>query len=409
MKKIILFSSQIVNPGGAERLLFEEAKYFRERGVDVRILSFQVDEKALFNYRDSVELELINEKRVISRILALRKRLKKINPDIVIAQSWWDCEMLYPAIMFTRIPYVTHIHGTLFWFDELLQKEWRKYSVLHRKVFPEIRESLYGHREFINPSPEISLSRRVKLELMALLNYFAVRGAREIFVLTNRMGWEVQKLYNKKFTLATGCVDAKLLNYKPRFDVKEKLGLHGKKLILNVNRLDNRKRIDLLIRAFKKISDDYADVFLVIGGTGPARGMLENLAKSLKIEDRVKFAGYIRDEDLWDYYAGCDVFVHPNWADFAISPYEALALQKKVVWTTEMEMFEPLAKSGYVFAAEPNVEDLAKAIETALAADAKTRADMSDFTWDRYFGKIYKICEGIVEGKNIGSKEKYCD
>lgn len=392
-------------------MLFEEAKYFRERGVDAKILSFGVDEKALFNYKDSVELELITEKQAISRILALRKRLKKINPDIVIAQSWWDCEMLYPATMFTGIPYVTHIHGTLFWFDELLQKELRKYSFLHKKVFHEIRESLVGHREFINPAPKISLSQRVKLELMALLNYFAVRGAKEIFVLTSRMGWEVEKLYNKKFTLATGCVDAKLLDYKPRFDVKEKLGLQGKQLILNVNRLDNRKRIDLLIRAFKKISDNYAGVFLVIGGTGPSQEMLENLVRSLKIEDKVKFVGFIKDEDLWDYYASCDIFVHPNWADFAISPYEALALQKKVVWTTEMEMFGALAKSGYVFAAEPNVEDLTKAIETALEANVKTRVDLSDFTWDKYFRKIYMICEGIVERKlkNIDNNEKDCE
>lgn len=396
MKKLVLFSSLILSPGGAERILLEEAKYFRERGIDAIILSFEVAEQALFDYRDSIEYEVINEKGFLKRILALRKALKRIKPDLVIAQSWWDCEMLYPAIKFTGIPYITHIHGTIFWFDGLTD-DMTKYSLLHRKVFPEIRDSLAGHREFINPDPELTLYQRIKLELRALLNYFAVRNAKEILVLTKRMGCEAKKLYNKEYTLVTGCIDAKLLNYKPRFDVKEKFGLRNKKLILNVNRLEHRKRIDLLIRAFKKVSENRDDVFLMIGGTGTSRRLLEDLAMGLGIADRVKFVGFIKDEELWDYYASCDIFAHPNWADFAISPYEALALQKKVVWTNEMELFEPIAKSGYVFAAEPNVEDLAMAMEAALDADVKSRVDMSDFTWGRYFEKVHTICEDVVK------------
>jgi hypothetical protein len=71
--------------------------------------------------------------------------------------------------------------------------------------------------------------------------------------------------------------------------------------------------------------------------------------------------GYVKEEDLWDYLAACDVFAHPNWADFAIAPYEALALQRKVVWSNEMEKSGQVTGNRHVFPAEPTVEGLAQA------------------------------------------------
>ena len=132
LSKIILFSSELVNPGGAERLMVKEAKYFEKKGVKVKIFTFKLDKKALFGY-ENLAIEVINAKNPISKILSLRKKLKDFRPDLAISQSYWDSEFLYLATLSTKIPYITHIHGTPFWFDNRL--DLRKYGIIYKKVF----------------------------------------------------------------------------------------------------------------------------------------------------------------------------------------------------------------------------------------------------------------------------------
>jgi glycosyltransferase involved in cell wall biosynthesis len=321
----------------------------------------------------------------IHNIYALRREIKEIKPDVIISTTAWNCIDLYYATLFTPFAYVTHIHGTIFWFP----RDLLKYALIHRKVFNEIRDSVVGHKEFISiRPPKSSLARRILKEVQAVAEYIAIRRAKKVFVLSNQMRWEVKKLYGKDAIVLKGAFPSEIFDYKPKIDVKERLNLVDKRMLLNVNRLDPRKRVDLLIKAFKRSYDKYDDVVLVIGGVGPEEENLKALTKELNIHDWIKFIGYIKEEELWDYLASCDVFAHPNWADFAIAPYEALALQKKVVWSTEMEMDEHLLTNKHIFPASPTVDDFAEAIETALVTEVREKDDLSNYTWDKYCKEI---------------------
>ena len=401
IERVVLFCEGLVGVGGAERLLFEEVKYLEKNRIETHILVFDFKEVVLFNNAYDVNIEQIGHRtesknlllkiiRKLRNIYALRERIRDIKPDIIISTTAWDSISLYLATLFTPFYYVSHIHGTIFWFqDDLL-----KYALIHRRVFNEIRESVVGHKEFISiRPPKSSLARRMFKEVYAVAMYMGVRKAKKIFVLSNQMKWEVNKLYGKDAIVLKGAFPPEILNYKPKIDIKERLDLVDKKMILNVNRLDPRKRIDLLIKSFKQIYDKFNDVVLVIGGVGPEEDNLKALVKKLNIQDRVKFVGYIKEEELWDYLASCDVFVHPNWADFAIAAYEPLALQKMVVWSTEMEIDEYLSTNKHIFPASPTVDDFAEAIEKALSTDVKKNDDLSMYTWDNY-------CEGIMRELN---------
>lgn len=376
--------------------MLEEARYFQKKGIDVKVLTFDAKKEGLYNYE--VDLDVIKKKGTVQRIILLRRKLKEIRPDLLIMHSSGDCIYAYFATKFTGIAYVTFIHGTLFWFHDDLMK----YAFIHRKVFNEIRESVIGHREFIPPGlPKCGLLKRIKLEVGAMLEYLAVRGAKKIFVLSEHNRWEVSKLYNKDAIVLRGALDPKIFEYRPKKDVRKELGLGNEKIILNINRLDPRKRVDLLIKAFKLLSRKIENAVLLIGGVGPEERNLKNLVEQLNLQNKVKFLGFIEENDLWDYYSACDVFVHPNWADFAIAPYEALALQKKVVWSTEMETNESILRSGHVFVANPTVEDLAKTIEKALTTEVKSKVDLSEYTWERYFEKVYRECEEVVSQSKL--------
>jgi glycosyltransferase involved in cell wall biosynthesis len=393
---------QLVGAGGAERVAIEEAKYFR--GVSkARLLTFRVKEEALFGHKGLPELEVIawkGEKKgnanyraffsSLSRVIALRVRLRQLSPSLVVGCCWAGWIELYLATLLTSIPYVLHLHGSLFWLDKNLMK----YALIHRSVFSEIRESVVGHQEFVAVKPKLSIFQRLSLNLLALLDYFAVRRAKTVFVLSNQMRWEVNKLYKRDaVVLPIGPISSQLLNYTPKKDVKELLKLQGKKIILSISRLDHRKRIGLLIEAFAVLSKDNEDAFLVIGGRGPEERRLKRLARDLGVRNRVKFVGFVDEKDLWDYYAVCDVFAYPGWGDYAITVHEALAMQKKVVCSSEMEIEPRLLATGHVFKAYPSVEAFAKALSEALASEVEKTIDPIDYTWDKYFDKVRSLSD----------------
>jgi glycosyltransferase involved in cell wall biosynthesis len=396
-KRVVFFRGELLTPGGAERVLVEEAKYFERQGISTYILTSDFDKKALFNEQYKASIEIIGRniysasilKRILSfpkTVLSIRKKLNLIKPDIIVAQTYFDCIYLYFATFFTAFPYATHVHDTISWIVGSAQQQ----ALIYRKGFNEVKNSLPGHREFIPKTPpKMNLIKRITGELASLAEYFATRKAKVIFVLTNHVKWEVAKLYGKEAVVVRGGFNSKILEYKPGQNIKEKLGLSGKQIILNINRLMPTKRVDLLIKAFQQISSKVDNAVLVIGGTGPEETNLKILASRLGVENKVIFAGFIKEEELWDYYYGCDIFVHPDWLTSAIAPFEALAAGKKIVLSTDMEIPEVLQNDPHIFLTSPTVDDLAKTIGLALKTRVIEKIDLYEYTWESYCGKIF--------------------
>ncbi|HJP59216.1 MAG TPA: glycosyltransferase family 4 protein, partial [Gemmatimonadaceae bacterium] len=68
-----------------------------------------------------------------------------------------------------------------------------------------------------------------------------------------------------------------------------------KPLFVYLGRLKKYKRVDTVIRAFASLNLD--DATLEIAGTGDYRAPLEGLAQSLHVGDRVKFLGFIPEDE----------------------------------------------------------------------------------------------------------------
>lgn len=97
-------------------------------------------------------------------------------------------------------------------------------------------------------------------------------------------------------------------------------------------RLSKTKGINYLIEAFSILSKKYKDMSLVIIGDGEERKNLENLAKKLKIKDRIYFLGSLPKarEYIWNFH----IFVLPSlFEPFGISILEALSSKVPVVAT----------------------------------------------------------------------------
>lgn len=67
----------------------------------------------------------------------------------------------------------------------------------------------------------------------------------------------------------------------------------NEKYILSLRRLIPSKGIDVLIRAFEKVSNKLPDIKLIIAGDGPDQERLKGIVNDLRLQDRVRFCGTV--------------------------------------------------------------------------------------------------------------------
>lgn len=80
--------------------------------------------------------------------------------------------------------------------------------------------------------------------------------------------------------------------------------------LLFCGRLIQRKGIDVLLRALPEILCQ-KQVKVVITGEGDRKAEWQTLSNSLGLQDTVRFAGFVSDEELAELYQTSDLYVHP--------------------------------------------------------------------------------------------------
>jgi L-malate glycosyltransferase len=100
-------------------------------------------------------------------------------------------------------------------------------------------------------------------------------------------------------------------------------------------RLSEQKGLDHLIKAVHLLKEKGVNSFdLVIGGDGPDRQKLEQLAANLGIAERCRFIGGLNREQVRDEMQKCDVFVLSSLHEtFGVVVGEAMACGKPVIST----------------------------------------------------------------------------
>jgi glycosyltransferase involved in cell wall biosynthesis len=146
---------------------------------------------------------------------------------------------------------------------------------------------------------------------------------------------------------------------------------------------------------------------LVIGGSGPMRAGLEEQARLLGLEQNVRFAGFIPEGELADYYGVADLFLLPTRVleGFGLVTIEAMASGTPVLGTPVggtqeiLRRFDP----SFLF---PGLEprDLARGIldrlpeiEGSQALRDRCRNFVLDtYAWDVLIPQVEELMERIV-------------
>ncbi len=141
---------------------------------------------------------------------------------------------------------------------------------------------------------------------------------------------------------------------------KEKHGIENKRpMLLYVGRVAFEKNIPFLFEMTKVLAERHPNVLLVVAGEGPAEKSLHQLAVTLKIEDNVKFIGYLdRDTELNACYKSADVFVFSSKSETqGLVLLEAMAQGTPVVGIAELGTASILHEGqGALIATENAVE-----------------------------------------------------
>ncbi len=116
-----------------------------------------------------------------------------------------------------------------------------------------------------------------------------------------------QKFSPEPFKIIPVGVD--LQRFKPKAPKVAKFN-DGKINLLFVGRLDKRKGIKYLLKAYQRLSRVESKVRLIIIGDGPEKEKAKDFVKKESLKE-VRFIGYVSSQDLPSYYATADIFCSP--------------------------------------------------------------------------------------------------
>lgn len=170
--------------------------------------------------------------------------------------------------------------------------------------------------------------------------------------------------------------------------------------LIQISRLNERKRVDVSIKAVKILYERDIDVSLDILGEGESKEKLIELAKNLNVEDRVFFQGYIREpEEIRKYLKQSDIFVMPSTGEtFGLVYVEAMSQGLPIIGIRDTGV------SGYFvkekvgeFIDEPNEVEVANAVERIIlnysTMSANAVKNINSFNWhdiSKRYGTIYE-------------------
>ena len=180
--------------------------------------------------------------------------------------------------------------------------------------------------------------------------------------------------------------------------------------IICVSRVTPRKGIRFLIQAFKMLSGRYDNVQLLIVGDGNEKKSLEDLVRSLEIENRVEFAGAIDHTNVLAYYQRADVFVLPSLNEgMSNVMLEALAVGLPVVATDTGGTKELLTDNvnGLVVKMKDS-NDLAEKIEKLIVNDElrktmslESRKLAERMSWEKVAGEYVELYKKIDNSRKM--------
>jgi glycosyltransferase involved in cell wall biosynthesis len=317
---------------------------------------------------------------ILATELASALKARGFLVDVVnVPFKWYPVQDIVKQALIWRFAELTESNGVPI--DMVIPTKFPSYLVRHPLkvtwLFHQHREvyDLYGtpYCSFTN-DPEEQEIRQTILRMDAK----TLRESRRIFTISRNVSSRLSRFNG---------IASETLYPPPHYAGRYREGEFSD-YALYAGRLETLKRVDLLVEAFRHVDPGAR---LVVAGRGPQLENLQRQAERLNLDGRIRFAGFVPEEDLLSLYAGAFAVLYaPVDEDYGYVTVEAFLSGKPVVTCKDsggtLEFVED-GVSGYVVDPEPQA--LAEAVNRlfanrSLARDmgASGRPRVTGIGWD---------------------------
>lgn len=183
--------------------------------------------------------------------------------------------------------------------------------------------------------------------------------------------------------------------------VRGRYGLGATPFILTVGTIQPRKNYEFLVRAFRPVAGRYPHSLIIAGGMGWLNEGLTAEIERQGLGERVRFTGFVDDEDLPALYSAADLLAFPSiYEGFGLPLLEAMACGTPVISSNSSSLPE-VAREGAAVLLSPHDEAAWSAGMIQLLADDSARRRLIEagykqstlFSWNvaaRQLASLYR-------------------
>ncbi|MDO8741894.1 MAG: glycosyltransferase family 1 protein [Candidatus Roizmanbacteria bacterium] len=255
------------------------------------------------------------------------------------------------------------------------------------KIYPQFHEQRIIDAHTIKLGKTIKYRDTILVDSLStkndLIKYFPKINKEKIKVLYPGIGIEFQPIIDKNKIK----------------EVLTKYSILNTKYLLYVGAIEPRKNLVLSIEVFNELikDDKFSNyIFVIAGRAGWKNEDVFQSIKRLKLEDKVKFTGFVDDEDLPCLYSTASLTVYlSSYEGFGLPPLESLACGTKVIAGNNSSLKETIYPDFLVDITNKNkiLEKMKYLLENEIKIDSKLI--QKRFNWQESAKKFLKIIGGI--------------
>ncbi|HET7189602.1 MAG TPA: glycosyltransferase, partial [Gemmatimonadaceae bacterium] len=259
-------------PGGMEQVV-EALCHVNGDGVVNRALVFNAGPRTLSETVDGIAVTRVGTMATAGSVPiapGFPAALRRARPDAIVLHEPNPWALLSFTIARPRAPLAIWFHSEV--------------------VRPRLQYALFYHPVARNPYRQ---ARRIVVSSPALAEHATALAP-----------------YRDRITVIPFGIDPARWDATPAVGARAaaiRAGLGGRPLVLFAGRMVPYKGVDILLRA---LVDTTAAAIVV--GRGPSLAGWKALARELKLDDRVTFAGEVPHDELAALYHACDMFALPS-------------------------------------------------------------------------------------------------
>jgi glycosyltransferase involved in cell wall biosynthesis len=185
--------------------------------------------------------------------------------------------------------------------------------------------------------------------------------------------------------------------------------MRGRRLILFMGRIHFKKGLDILVKSWAKLANQWPEAHLVLAGPDfeNTRASIETLVLEAGIQDRVLFTGMLRNELKWSALAAAQCFILPSYSEgLSVSVLEAMGVGLPVIVTEQCNLPEVAEfETGWLIKSEidPLTSSLCSFLNNSSEANATIgargqRLVSERYNWTSVTGRMTHLYRWVQDG-----------